>query len=91
MDTFRNTKAIINLGAIRRNTQRLIAKYPGYEYYMAVVKADCYGYRGERVVRAMIEGGANCLALSGRLPTRTNSGPHRPGIRQNGHRRPLPQ
>jgi len=29
-----------------------------------VVKADSYGYRGEKVVQAMIDGGANCLAAS---------------------------
>lgn len=64
MEHYRPTKAVIDLGAITRNTQRLIAKYPGYRYYMAVVKADCYGYRGNRVVQAMLDGGANCLAAS---------------------------
>lgn len=64
MEVYRPTKATINLGAIRRNTQRIIAKYPGYRYYMAVVKADSYGYRGTNVVDAMLQGGANCLAAS---------------------------
>ena len=64
MDVYRPTKATIDLGAIRRNTGRIIAKYPGYKYYMAVVKADSYGYRGLKVVDAMIQGGANCLAAS---------------------------
>lgn len=64
MEHYRDTKAVIDLGAIRRNTQRIIAKYPGYRYYMAVVKADSYGYRGEKVVQAMLSGGANCLAAS---------------------------
>lgn len=64
MESYRTTKATIDLGAIRRNTARIIAKYPGYRYYMAVVKADCYGYRGSRVVDAMLQGGANCLAAS---------------------------
>ena len=64
MESYRTTKATIDLGAIRRNTARIIAKYPGYRYYMAVVKADCYGYRGNRVVDAMLQGGANCLAAS---------------------------
>lgn len=61
---YRATKATINLGAIRRNTQRLLAAYPGYRYYTAVVKADCYGYRGFDVVDAMIQGGCNTLAAS---------------------------
>ncbi len=64
MAVYRPTKATINLGAIQRNTARIIAKYPGYKYYMAVVKADSYGYRGLKVVDAMIQGGANCLAAS---------------------------
>lgn len=64
MEAFRATKATIDLGAIRRNTEKIIAKYPGYRYYMAVVKADCYGYRGLQVVDAMLRGGANCLAAS---------------------------
>ena len=61
MEHYRETKAIIRLDAIRRNTRKIIAQYPGYRYYTAVVKADCYGYRGNRVVQAMIDGGANSL------------------------------
>ena len=64
MDVYRPTKATIDLGAIRRNTRKIIEKYPGYRYYMAVVKADSYGYRGNLVVDAMLQGGANCLAAS---------------------------
>ena len=64
MEHYRSTKAVINLGAIRRNTQKLIAAYPGYRYYTAVVKADCYGYRGFEVVDAMLQGGCNTLAAS---------------------------
>ena len=64
MENYRPTRALINLGAIERNTRRIIEKYDGYKYYTAVVKADCYGYRGFDVVRAMIDGGANFLAAS---------------------------
>ncbi len=64
MDFYRHTKATIDLGAIKRNTERIIKKYPGYRYYMGVVKADCYGYRGNRVIDAMLQGGVNCLAAS---------------------------
>ncbi len=64
MENFRPTKAVIDLGAIKRNTQKIISKYPDYKFYMAVVKADCYGYRGLEVVKAMLDGGANCLAAS---------------------------
>jgi alanine racemase len=64
MEVYRQTKAIIDLGAIMRNTETLIAAYPGYRYYTAVVKADCYGYRGFEVVDAMLQGGCNSLAAS---------------------------
>lgn len=64
MNIYRPTKATIDLGAICRNTNKIISKYPGYKYYMAVVKADCYGYLGTQVVDAMVDGGANCLAAS---------------------------
>lgn len=64
MDHFRPTIATINLGAIKRNTSKIIKKYPGYRYYMAVVKADCYGYRGKKVTDAMLAGGVNSLAAS---------------------------
>ena len=64
MANYRSTKAVIDLGAIRRNTEKLIAAYPGYKYYTAVVKADCYGYRGFEVVDAMLRGGCNTLAAS---------------------------
>ena len=64
MNAYRSTKAVIHLGAIRRNTEKLIAAYPGYKYYTAVVKADCYGYRGFEVVDAMLGGGCNTLAAS---------------------------
>lgn len=64
MNFYRPTKATIRLGAIRRNTRKIVEKYPGYRYYMAVVKADCYGYRSNQVVDAMLSGGANCLAAS---------------------------
>lgn len=64
MDHYRPTKATIHSGAIKRNVERIIKKYPGYQYYMGVVKADCYGYRGNLVIDAMQSGGVNCLAAS---------------------------
>lgn len=64
MEHYRSTKAVIDLGAICRNTRRLLAAYPGYQFYTAVVKADCYGYRGFEVVDAMLRGGCNTLAAS---------------------------
>ena len=54
METYRPTKAIIDLGAIRRNTARILQKYPGYRYYMAVVKADAYGH-GDSILTGELE------------------------------------
>lgn len=62
--SYRPTKAIIKLKSIKENVKTIISKYPNYQYYIAVVKANCYGYRGHQVVQSMIDGGANCLAAS---------------------------
>ncbi len=61
---YRPTVAEINLGAIQRNTEKIIKKYNGFKNYTAVVKADCYGYRGFSVVKAMLDGGCNMIAAS---------------------------
>ncbi len=61
---YRPTQAIIDLGAIEKNVTYITEKYQGYQYYMGVVKADCYGYRGHQVVDAILKGGANALAVS---------------------------
>lgn len=46
------TLSIVNLGAIRRNAQRIREKL-GERYFFAVVKADGYGHGAERVAHAV--------------------------------------
>ena len=62
--TYRNTYAKIYLNNIKSNVQKIIQNYPQYKYYIGVVKADCYGHNSNKVVKAIIEGGCNYLAVS---------------------------
>lgn len=61
---YRNTYANINLKNIKYNVNKIITKYDNYNYYIGVVKADSYGHNGYEVVKAIIEGGCNYLAVS---------------------------
>ncbi|NLW70313.1 MAG: hypothetical protein GX061_04450 [Eubacteriaceae bacterium] len=61
---YRPTRAIIDLKAIRENTEKIIAEYNDYEYKIGVIKANCYGFGSEKVIPALIEGGINYLAVS---------------------------
>ena len=62
--TYRNTKAVINLRNIKENVKTIISNYDDYKYYIGVVKADCYGHNSEKVIKAIIDGGCNYLAVS---------------------------
>jgi len=64
VQTYRNTKLVVDLAAIRANLATIMATYPGYDNYMAVVKGDCYGLGAEAVVPALVAGGCNYLATS---------------------------
>lgn len=61
---YRNTYANIYLNNIKDNVNKIIKKYNNYKYYIGVVKADSYGHNGYEVVKAIISGGCNCLAVS---------------------------
>ena len=61
---YRNTYAEINLNNIKENVKTIINNYSGYKYYIGVVKADSYGHNGDRVVKSIIDGGCNYLAVS---------------------------
>ena len=61
---YRNTFCYINLKHIRNNVKKIINKLDNYEYYMGVVKADSYGHYDNKVVKAIIEGGCNYLAVA---------------------------
>lgn len=62
--TYRNTFAEINLENIKYNIQTIIKDFKNYKYYIGVVKADCYGHNSNEVVKAIIDGGCNYLAVS---------------------------
>jgi len=61
---FRKTYAEINLSNVLANTQKLITYLKDYNYHIGVVKADCYGHDGIKVVKKIINGGCNYLAVA---------------------------
>ena len=61
---YRNTYAEINLKNIKYNVNKIINTYNNYKYYIGVVKADSYGHNTEKVVKSIIDGGCNYLAVS---------------------------
>ena len=61
---YRNTYACINLSNIKYNVETIIKNYQGYKYYIGVVKADSYGHNGDKVIKEIIDGGCNYLAVS---------------------------
>ena len=62
--TYRNTYAKIKLDNITNNVKTIISNYSGYKYYIGVVKADTYGHNSSEVVKSIIDGGCNYLAVS---------------------------
>jgi len=61
---YRGTYAEINLKNIKDNVNKIVNTYNGYKYYIGVVKADSYGHNTSDVVKSIIEGGCNYLAVS---------------------------
>lgn len=61
---YRNTYANIKLNNIKSNVKTIISNYEGYKYYIGVVKADTYGHNSSEVVKSIIDGGCNYLAVS---------------------------
>ena len=61
---FRPTRAEIDAGAIRRNTQRLLAAAGDGAELCAVVKADGYGHGIVTAANAALAGGATWLAVA---------------------------
>ena len=61
---YRNTYMEVYLDNIKSNVEQIIKQHPNYEYYFGVVKADCYGHYSNKVVKKIIEGGCNYLAVS---------------------------
>ena len=61
---YRETIANIYLDNIKYNVESIIKKYNNSKYYIGVVKADCYGHNSNGVVKSIIAGGCNYLAVS---------------------------
>ena len=61
---YRNTYAEINLDNIKNNVKNIISNFNDYKYYIGVVKADTYGHNSSEVVKSIIDGGCNYLAVS---------------------------
>src|SRR5574344_626626 len=61
---YRDTYVEVNLKNIKENVEKIVKKYNNYAYHFGVVKADCYGHGIEKTVNAIIEGGANYLAVA---------------------------
>jgi len=61
---YRKTYANVYLNNIKDNVDKIIKKYNDYKYYIGVVKADSYGHNGYEVVKTIIDGGCNYLAVS---------------------------
>ena len=63
MENYRPTKAVINLGAIRKNLKAFQQRV-GHAEVIAVVKADGYGHGAEEIARTAIESGVHLLAVA---------------------------
>lgn len=59
----RPTEAVIDLGAVGRNVERLVAA-AGPAHVCVVVKADAYGHRSVPVARAALAAGATWLGVA---------------------------
>ncbi len=60
---YRKTYIEINTEHLAHNVQILTQKYPGYGYYIGVVKGNVYGH-GNQAVKSLIDAGINYLAVS---------------------------
>lgn len=60
---YRKSYVEINLENLKQNVSTIIKSFKNYQYYIGVVKADCYGH-GIDAVYSIIEGGCNYLAVA---------------------------
>lgn len=60
---YRKSYAEINLSNLQNNVANIIQTYNNYQYYIGVVKADCYGH-GIKAISSIIKGGCNYLAVA---------------------------
>lgn len=61
---YRRTYAKIDLNNIKNNVTKLVNNLNNYKYHFGVVKADSYGHDGNKVVKAIVDGGCNYLCVA---------------------------
>ncbi len=64
MHNYRNTYVEINSNNIFNNIKKIINKYNDYKYYIAVVKASCYGHNNLSIIQKMLDAGCNYLSVA---------------------------
>ena len=64
MHNYRNTYVEINSNNLFNNIKKIINKYNDYNYYIAVVKASCYGHNNLDIIQKIIDAGCNYLAVA---------------------------
>lgn len=60
---YRKTYAVVNKKNIYNNVKEIKKKYPGYKYYIGVVKNNAY-HHGLDAIKPMLDAGINYLATS---------------------------
>lgn len=60
---YRKTYVEVNLDNLNKNVRNIVSSFPGYKYYIGVVKGNAYGH-GEYISKHIIQNGVNYLAVS---------------------------
>ena len=60
---YRKTYVEVDVDKIQNNIKNILKEYPGYKYYIGVVKGNCYGH-GNYLSKYIVEAGVNYLAVS---------------------------
>lgn len=61
---FRKTYVEVNIDNLKSNVKNIVNNYNKYNYFIGVVKGNCYGHGVTYVINELIERGINYLAVS---------------------------
>lgn len=61
---FRKTYVEVNIDNLKSNVKNIVNNYNKYNYFIGVVKGNCYGHGVTYVINELIESGINYLAVS---------------------------